>query len=709
MNKYFLLASILFMSMSCAKKEHKNPFLTQFETPYGNPPFDQIILEDYMPAFQHGISEQDKEIKAITDNQEQATFENTILALDNSGQTLDRVSSVFYALKSSNTNDGLDSIAKILSPMLAEHEDNISLNEKLFNRIESVKFNDYNDKTPEQKRLIDTYYKNFKRSGIDLDEGQKERLREINKELSALSLQYSDNVLKETGSYELIIDNKDDLAGLPDSFIKAAAERAKQKGKDGKWIVTLDITSWEPFITYSQNRDLRRKVFTAMSNRANNNNDNDNKKVIEQIVNLRLEKANLLGYRSYADYVLEERMAKTPENANKLLNNIWNYALPKAKEESVELIKIAKKEGDNINKIEPSDWWYYSEKLRKEKYELDEEELKPYFSSDNVREGVFAVANNLYGINFKRVDIPVYQEDVKAYEVLDMDSTLLGVIYFDDFARPGVKKPGAWMGSFRKQSMKDGKRVIPIIYNVGNYNPPSDGKPALLNLTQVNTMFHEFGHGLHGLLSNTQYHSQSGTAVARDFVELPSQIMEHWAFQPEVMKMYAKNYETGEIIPDELIEKIQKASKFNQGFRTTELVAAAMLDMAYHSLSEIPNRMNSKELKKSFDVEKFEKEFLSQKGLTSEIIPRYRSTYFQHIFSGGYAAGYYSYLWSEVLDADAFNAFETKGLFDKETAMAFRKNILSKGNTNDPMELYKKFRGDEPNEEHLLRNRGLID
>lgn len=712
MKKLILFASMVFILASCGKKgedkNRQNPFFSEFNTPYGNPPFDQIQTSDYMPAFELGMQQEVAEIDSIVNNPEPPTFENTILPLENAGKTLARVSSVFYGVKNANTNEVLDSIAKILSPVLSEHSDNINLNEDLFRRIKDVKENMDENIDPIQRRLIERKYNNFIRSGIALSKEQKERLREINKELSALSLQYADNVLKETSSYRLVIDNEEDLAGLPESFIKAAAERAKKDGLEGKWVITLDSTSWEPFISYAKNAKLREEVFQAMNRRGNNNNETDNKKIIESIINLRIEKANMLGYDSYANYALENTMAKNPKNVDKLLNNLWSKAVPKAKEESKQLLAQAQKEGDNITEIKPSDWWYYAEKVRKDKYNLDEEELKPYFTADSVRNGIFAVANKLYGLSFNPIDIPVYQEDVKAYEVIDHDNSLIGIIYFDDYARPGAKKPGAWMSSFRKQSNKDGERVIPIIYNVGNYNPPSDGKPAMLSLDQTKTMFHEFGHGLHGLLSDTEYNSQSGTAVPRDFVELPSQIMERWAFQPEVLKMYAKNYETGEVLPDELIQKIQNASTFNQGFKTTELTAAAMLDMAFHTLSNNLEIVNNRELKGTFDVDKFERDFLTQKGMPVEIISRYRPTYFQHIFSGGYASGYYSYLWSAVLDSDAFNAFEVNGLFDPATAKSFRENILSKGDTQDPMELYLKFRGQEPDEKHLLKRKGLV-
>lgn len=696
------------MAVSC-DKNRDNPFFSEFKTLHGVPPFDKIKVEHYVPAFEEAMRQNNAEIDAIVNNSEEPTFENTIVALDQSGEMLDRVQSVFYGLKGANTNAEIEAIAKEITPKLTEHGDNISLNEKLFKRVEAVKLNDFEGRTKEDQQLIDKFYKGFIRSGIALDEAKQARMREINKEMSLLTLDYGNNILEETKNFEMVIDDEKDLSGLPAGVIAAAAETAKAKGYEGKWVFTLDKPSWEPFVQYADNRALREKIYTAMNMRANNDNEFDNKAVIEKIVSLRLERANLLGYKSHADYILDETMAKTPENVNKLLGDIWKYAIPKAKEESAELLAMAKKQGDKIDKIEPWDWWYYSEKVRKEKYDLDEELLKEYFVADQVREGVFAVANNLYGIKFNKIDVPVYQEDVEAFEVTEADGKLIGVIYFDSYARPGAKRAGAWMSSFRDQSVKNGEQVYPIVYNVGNYNPPADGKPALLSMDQVQTMFHEFGHGLHGLLSQCNYSSLSGTSVSRDFVELPSQIMEHWAFQPEVMKMYAKHYKTGEVIPDELIAKINNAGTFNQGFRTTELVAAAMLDMAYYTMTTEPNlAINKIEGKSGFDVNKFEEETMTNAGLISEIIPRYRSTYFQHVFSGGYSAGYYSYLWSEVLDSDAFRVYEEKGLFDQETAKSFRENVLSKGGSDDPMKLYINFRGAEPNPTYLLKNRGLI-
>lgn len=716
MKKFLFIFSLLIMIYSCNKsttdnKDAENPFFSEFNTPNGVPPFDKIKAEHYMPAFEEAMKRHSTEIDSIINNTEAPTFENTIVAFDESGRMLSRVSSVFSVMSGTMSDSVYQNIEKEITPKFAEHSDNINFNEDLFARVKAV--HDDSTKTAslttEQKMLLDKTYKGFVRSGILLDGSKKDRLREINKELSSASLSFNQNLLKETDNYQLVIDKKEDLAGLPEDIIAAAAKMAKDKGQEGKWMFGLSKPSWEPFLQYADNRELREKLYKAMYMRGDNDNEFDNKENIKKIVALRLEKANMLGYKTHADYVLEETMAKTPDNVMKLLNDIWKYALPQAKKEASELQSIANKEGHNI-KLESWDWSYYAEKLRKEKYALDEEALKPYFQADSVRQGIFAVANKLYGITFKqRTDIPVYQEDVKAYEVSDADGAFIGLIYFDDFARQG-KRPGAWMSSFRKQEVFKGNFVHPLIYNVGNYNPPTNGKPALLTLDQVETMFHEFGHGLHGLLSKSTYNGLSGTSVARDFVELPSQVMEHWAFEPEVLKMYAKHYETGEVIPNELISKIQNAGYFNQGFMTTELVAAAILDMKWYTLGSSPSFDPRKtEGVEKLDVNKFEADAMKEIGLISEIIPRYRSTYFQHVFSGGYSAGYYSYLWSEVLDSDAYQAFVEKGnIFDPATAKSFRENVLSKGGSDEPMTLYKNFRGAEPNPVYLLKNRGFV-
>ncbi len=709
------IISVLIMVCSCnttSNQDADNPFFSEYNTPNGGPPFDKIKAEHYMPAFEEAMKRHNLEIDSIVNNTETPTFENTIIALDESGRMLGKVSAALSVMTGTMSDSTYLAIDKESTAMLTEHYDNINFNKELFERIRAI----HDDSTrtihlnPEQKMLLDKTYKGFVRSGIMLDGSKQSRLREINKELSSATLTFSQNLLKETDNYELVIDKKEDLAGLPDDVVAAAAKTAAGKNLEGKWVFGLAKPSWEPFLQYAENRELREKLYKAMYNRCNNDNEYDNKELIKTIVALRLEKANILGYNTHADYVLEQTMAKTPDAVMELLNSIWKYALPQAKKELAELQTIADKEGKGV-KVESWDWWYYAEKLRKAKYALDEEALKPYFQADNVRGGVFAVANKLYGITFKqRTDIPVYHKDVKAYEVNDADSSLIGFIYFDDFARPG-KRVGAWMSSFRKQEIFKGEPVFPLIYNVGNYNPPTEGKPALLTLDQVETMFHEFGHGLHGLLSKCTYHKLSGTSVARDFVELPSQIMEHWTFEPEVLKMYAKHYETGEVIPDALIKKIQNAGYFNQGFMTTELVAAAILDMKWYTLTSSSPLFDLKpgENNAQLDVNKFEADAMNEIGLISEIIPRYKSTYFQHVFSGGYSSGYYSYLWSEVLDADAFQAFVEKGnIFDQQTAKAFRENVLSKGGTEEPMELYKKFRGAEPKPEYLLKNRGFV-
>lgn len=702
MKKSLLFLSLLIMLYSCNKTSstgNDNPFFTEYDTPNGVPPFDKIKAEHFLPAFEEGIKQQAAEIDSITNNPEPATFENTLVALDESGQMLRKVSAVFNGLTGAETDSVLQKIDQEITPKLTEHGDNIVLNEKLFARIKAIHDDTTRtDYTTEQKMLINKYYKRFVRSGILLDADKQARMREINKELGLLALNFNNNLLAETANYQLVIENKEDLSGLPQDVIDAAAQTAEAKGLAGKWVFTLSKPSWVPFLQYADNRELREKLYKAMYNRGDNDNENDNKAIISKIINLRLEKANLLGYKTHADFVLEETMAKTPANAMKLLNEVWTYAIAQAKVESTDLQALAKKEGQDI-KLESWDWWYYAEKLRKEKYALDEDELKPYFKADNVRDGVFAVANKLYGINFKELSgIPVYQEDVKAFEVTDADGSFIGILYLDYYAREGRKRNGAWMSSFRSQEVRKGEFIHPIIYNVGNFNPPIGDKPSLLTLEQVETLFHEFGHGLHGLLSKCTYSSLSGTSVPRDFVELPSQVMEHWAFEPEVLKMYAKHYQTGEVIPDELIKKIQNSTYFNQGFATTEFVAAAILDMKWHTV----------EKQQDFDVRKFEKDAMNEIGLISEIIPRYRTTYFSHIV-GGYSAGYYSYMWSEVLDADAFHAFiEAGNIFDQKTAKSFRENVLSKGGTDEPMTLYKKFRGAEPNPIYLLQNRGFV-
>jgi len=695
MKKLLSLCLLSIIMMSC--NQSKNPFFEEYDTPYGAVPFDKIKVEHFMPAFQEGIKQQTAEIEAIVNNPEAPTFENTLEAMENSGQLLSKVSYVFSCLTGAETTDELTALSMEVSPLLSAHSDNISLNDKLFQRVKAVyEQKDQLNLNQEQARLLEITYKDFIRSGAALNEADKNRLREINMELSKLALQFSDNVLKETNQYMLVIDKQEDLAGLPQSVIDAAAITAKNKGQEGKWVFTLHNPSRLPFLQYSERRELREALLKAYINRGDNDNEFDNKAIINKMVNYRIERSKLLGYNTFADYALENKMAQTPQAVFDLMGKIWERALPQAKKEAKELQAYINKEGGNF-KLEAWDWWYYTEKLRKEKFDLDEAELKPYFKMENVREGIFMVANRLYGLSFKPVDnVAVYHPEVEVFEVNDADGSFIGLFYTDYYPRDG-KRSGAWMSSLRKQQVLNGKNVNPHIYNVGNFTRPVGDMPALLSLDEVETMFHEFGHALHGLLSKCTYNSLSGTSVSRDFVELPSQIMENWCMHPEVLKLYAKHYETGEIIPDELIAKIQASNTFNQGFTTVELVSAAYLDMYWHILDR----------QQDFDVRAFENEQLTNLGLIPEIIVRYRSTNFIHIFKNNYSAGYYSYLWSEVLDADGFGLFEEKGIFDQASATAFRKNVLERGNTDEPMNLYRAFRGADPNPEALLLRRGL--
>lgn len=696
MKKLFLLLFIAGLLCSCLKQE-ENPFFSEFDTPFQVPPFDKIQVEHYLPAFKEGMEQQNMEIEAIVNNPGTPTFENTIEAIENTGSLLDKVENVFYVLNGSMTNDDMQKIAKEVAPLRSKHRDNIWLNKKLFQRVKAVyEQKDKLDLMTEQNTLLVKYYKDFVRRGANLDEEKKTRLKEINQELSILTVKFGENVLKENNSFEMVIDKKEDLAGLPQAVISGAAEAAKEREYEGKWVFTIHKPSMLPFLQYSENRALREKIFKAYINKGNNNDELDNKDNLAKIAALRVERANLLGYKTHADYVLENNMAKKPENVYKFLELLWKPALKIAKREVKELQEMISKEGHDF-KLQPWDWWYYAEKLKKAKYALDEEMLRPYFKLENVREGAFSVASKLYGIQFiEREDIPKYHEDARVFEVKEADGSHIGIFYTDYFPRAS-KRGGAWMNSFRKQSRLHGKDIYPVITNNGNFSKPTGGKPALISSEEVVTLFHEFGHGLHGLLSDCTYNRLSGTSVSRDFVELQSQVMENWAFEPEVLKMYAKHYETGEVIPQELIDKLEKASHFNQGFVTVEYLAASFLDMDWHTLTEA----------KELDADEFEEASLNKIGLIPEIIVRYKSPYFNHIFSGGYASGYYSYIWAEVLDADAFQAFKETSLFDQKTAQSFRENILERGGTEDPMVLYKRFRGAEPKVEYLLKKRGL--
>lgn len=688
-----LILATCCMTYSCATKTETNPFLSEFTNEYGAPPFDKIKMEHYEPAFLKGIEEQNKDIEAIINNAEAPKFENTIVALDNSGEILSRVSGVFFNMTEAEADDSITELSMKIAPMLSEHNDNIYLNQDLFKKVNAV----YAQKeslnlTSEQSRLLDKYYKAFVRSGAALDADKQQQLREINKQLATLELDFSNHVLNENNAYQLVIDNENDLSGLPDWVKQGAADEAKDKGMEGKWVFTLQNSSRLPFLQYADNRELRKQIYNAYINRGNNNDKNDNKAVLAKIIQLRLAKANLLGYDTYANFILDENMAKNSDTAMDFMMNLWKYSVANAKAEAAELQKIMDKEGKG-EKLAAWDWWYYSEKLRNEKYNLTEDELKPYFKLENVREGANIVANKLYGITLTELnDVPVYNEDVKVYDIKDADGSHLALYYTDYFPRAG-KRGGAWMSNYKEQNGD----IRPTICNVASFTKPAGDMPSLLTLDEVETLFHEFGHGLHGTLSKCEYKGTSGTNVARDFVELPSQVMEHWATEPEVLKMYAKHYQTGEAIPDELITKILNQKTFNQGFMTAELIAAALLDMQLHSLKDADN----------LDIVAFEKEAMDKIGLIPEIAPRYRLTYFNHII-GGYAAGYYSYLWANVLDCDAYEAFREKGIFDPETAASFRENVLEKGNSEDPMVLYKKFRGTEPQLEPMLKAKGLI-
>ena len=700
MKNLFLLLTVFIIFSSYTNSQDKNmdnPFFKEGSTPFQTPPFDEIKIDYYLPAFEEGIRLQKAEVDGIINNTEKPTFVNTIEAMEKSGKLLTKVSSVFYNLNSANTNDEMQSIAKTVAPMLSKHNDDINLNEKLFARVKAI-FNE-KDKlslTTEQKTVLKNYYDDFIRGGANLNNEQKEKFRKINEELSLLSLKFGENLLKETNSIGLIIENKNDLAGLPESVIQSAFELGKTKGHEGKWVFTLQKPSFIPFLQYSEKRNLREVIFKAYINRGNNNNEFDNNKTLSSIAALRVERANLLGYKTHADYILEKNMAKNPETVYKFLNDLWKPALNRAKMEIDDMQKIINNEGNNF-KLEAWDWWYYAEKVKKEKYDLDEKMLRPYFKLENVLQGVFDVASKLYGIKFvERNDIPTYHPDVKVIEVKEAEGKHIAILFTDYFPRDS-KRSGAWMNSFRDQSNIGSNFITPIISNVGNFSKPTSDKPSLLSLDEVNTLFHEFGHALHGLLSNSVYPSVSGTSVPRDFVELPSQVMENWALAPEVLKMYARHYQTNEPMPEDLIKKIENSQLFNQGFETVEYLAASFLDMDWHALT-VPEEK---------DVTGFEKESLNKIGLIPEIESRYQSTNFQHIFSGGYSSGYYSYIWAAVLDADAFEAFEEKGLFDHATALSFRKNILEKGGSEDPMELYKRFRGREPKVDALLKRRGL--
>ncbi len=697
MKKILTLSAIAMTMLACTST---NPLLDQPQTPFGVPAFDQVKLENYMPAFEEAIRQQKAEIDAIVSNPDEPTFENTVVALDRAGELLERVSGVFFNVLEADGNDEMDAIAEQVSPMLSELSSYIILNDELFARIKAVYDQRENlDLTPEQMRLLTETYKGFADNGANLPAEQKERLKDINEELGLLSLQFGRNVVAETNSCQRFVTDEAELKGLPESAKAAAAEEAAAAGHPGEWLFTPKRTSFTPVLQYCENRELRRQLLMDYTTRGNHDNDNDNKTVILREMQLRIERAKLFGYDNPADYILNDCMAKDHQTVDAFLQSVWAPSLAAAKREAAELQKLLSEDLPG-EKLQPWDWWYYAEKLRKAKYALDEEEIKPYFELSNVRKGAFGVATKLYGLQFEPLQgMPVYNPEVEVFKVTEADGSLVGILYTDYFPRAG-KRPGAWMNQILPQYIDDnGVDHRPVIINVGNFNKPAAGNPSLLSMDDVETLFHEFGHALHGLLSKAHYKSLSGTNTPRDFVELPSQFMENYAYEPEVLKTYAFHYQTGEVIPDELIAKINAAGKFNQGFVTTELLSASILDMDFHELTTA----------EGLDVNAFEAQSLKNMGMIDEIIVRYRPTFYNHIFTTGYEAGYYSYTWSAVLDADAFAAFkETGNLFDAETAARFR-HLLEQGGTRDAKELYLEFRGKEADPQYLLRRKGFID
>jgi len=678
---------------------HENPFFTQWDTPFGVPPFNQIQTSDYEPAFLQAIELQNKEIEAIVNNPDAPNFENTIAALDKSGSDLRKVKGVFFNLTESNTNDELSAINMKISPVLANHKDNMMLNMALFKRVKAVEeaYKKHEIQLNQQQQaLLEDIYQGFVRGGAELNEKDQQALRTINKNLAELYPKFGHILMQESNNYLMLIQDENELEGLPESVKEAAALIAKEKGHPDAWAFTLDKTSWIPFLQYANNRARREELYTAWMNMGTTPEYNTTP-VIKDILINREKKARLLGYQNFAEYAIDNNMAKTPDQVYSLLLDLWKPALAKAKQEATDLEILMHK--DQVpGELKSWDWWYYTEKLRKEKFDLDENDLRPYFSLEQVKNGAFELAHRLYGLEFKkRTDLPVYHQEVETYEILDADQSLIGIFYVDYFPRAS-KRGGAWMDAFRKQSGSGDHEIRPVIVNVCNFTKPTSSAPSLLNIDEVQTLFHEFGHALHGFLSKVEYQSISGTSVKRDFVEMPSQVMENWAMEPQMLKLYAHHYQTGEPMPDELIKKIQRASRFNQGFMTTEYLAASLLDMDYHTAANAAD----------IDLQNFEKSSMQKLGLIDAIIPRYRTNYFSHIFSGeGYAAGYYVYIWAAVLDADVFSAFKEKDLFDAELGKKFRDEILSKGGSDDPMNLFIHFRGRKPQIEPLLERRGL--
>jgi peptidyl-dipeptidase Dcp len=675
----------------------QNALLEEWDTPFGAPPFDRIRSEDYLPAIRAGMDAQNAEIDGIVNNPDAATFANTIEALERTGSALGRVTRVFYAVNSAHSNDVIKETAKIIAPELAAHGDNIWLNEALFDRVAVV----YGQRDElglgaEQSRLLEELHKEFVRAGANLEDDAKDRLREINADLASLSQEFENNLLDDTNAFELLVTDPADLGNLPASLVAGAADEAGRRGHDCEcWVFTLQRPSINPFLQYSPNRELREQIFDGYAMRGDNDNEHDNKNIVTRIVQLRAERAALLGYESHAHYVLSDSMAETPDNVYDLLQQVWEPSLDAATIDRGDLQAMMQTDGIE-DRLRGWDWRYYTEKVRKARYDIDEDALRPYFEVNSVRDGAFSLANRLFGLSFEqRHDIPRWHPDQQVFEVRDADDSHLAILYLDYFARDS-KRGGAWMNALRPQSNLD-RYVTPIVTNNFNFPAPAAGSPSLLSLTEAQTFFHEIGHALHGMLSNVTYESLAGTSVARDFVEFPSQLMENWMNTPEFLNMFAKHYKTGQPIPAEIVDKIVAAGKFDQGFAMVEYLAAAFLDLAYHDRTST----------EAIEPRAFEARVMREIGLIEEIIPRYRSGYFAHIFAGGYSAGYYSYIWAEMLDADTFMAFREKDLFDQGIAAAYREHVLSKGGSEPGMDLYRNFLGRDPEIGALLKKRGL--
>ena len=712
-NRYLVAASAAILLAACSEAPapdteetpaepvtSSNPLLEEWDTPFGVPPFDRIASEDYLPAFRASMEMHDAEIDAIITNTEAPTFENTIEALELSGSELGRVARVFFAVDGANSDDVTKETRKLIAPELSAHNDNIVLNKDLFERVLAVYEQHENlDLSPEQLHLLNETHKQFVRSGASLEDAAQERLREINAELAELATQFSENLLNDTNEFELLVTDRADFGDLPESLVALAAEEAQRRGHDCDecWVFTLQRPSINPFLQYSPNRELRKQIFDGYAMRGDNDNDNDNKAIISRMASLRAESAALMGYDSHAAFILSDNMAENPDNVYGLLDQVWTPALARSKEERADMQAMMKADGID-DRLRGWDWRYYTEKVRKAKFDLDDDALRPYFEVNAVRDGVFSLATALWGLQFEELpDVPRWHPDQQVFEVKEADGSHLAILYLDYFARES-KRGGAWMNALRAQS-NVGEFVTPIVTNNFNFPAPTEGSPSLLSLTNAETFFHEFGHALHGMFSNVRYESLSGTSTPRDFVEFPSQVMENWMREPEVLRMFANHYETGEPIPQEVIDKINASATFNQGFTTVEYMAAAYLDMAYHVLDTT----------EEVEPRGFEDNAMADIGLIEEIIPRYRSGYFAHIFSNpvGYSSGYYSYIWSEILDADAFMAFQETDVLDQETAARYREEILSRGGTRPGMELYRNFRGRDPEIGPLLEKRGL--